>query len=596
MFAAVTALTVLQERDRMYRAARDDARRNVARNIAAISTGLWNYDTAALNATLLALTQSGSIVRAEVRDLNRQVAEIAREDKSSKRESVWEVPVMGPDNSKQIGTLKIAESYSEVRDLLAGSLATVLVAELTKIVGLAALLFVIIYSLITRHLNGLARDVSNLVPGKPLAQIALRRTKVRHDELDTLVDSINRFRNERAEVESALLRDIAERKRVEAALTKTEGDLSEALQIARLAYWQYDSAPGQFIFNDQYYSLHRTSAAHMGGYRIKANDVFQKLIQPEDALAFAAYIWEALEAEQTVRPGQFDVRILCADGDTRSMLVSCRVEPGGAGEAVRLMGTMQDITERKRARDALRAAQSELARVTRLTTVGQMAASIAHEINQPLGAIVANGNAGLRFLRSKTPDLAEAQEALVHVVREGHRASEVIAGIRAMFKKGSQESTPLDVNQVIREVLALVQGELQNQSVSLQTELTEELPPVSAVRVQLQQVILNLLTNAIEAMASKDFYARLLRVTSQRREHHDVLITVEDSGPGIDPKNADHIFDLFFTTKSHGMGMGLSICRSIVEAHGGRLSVLPGIDGGSAFQISLPNAESVRAR
>jgi C4-dicarboxylate-specific signal transduction histidine kinase len=346
--------------------------------------------------------------------------------------------------------------------------------------------------------------------------------------------------------------------------------------------------------NDQYYSLHRTSVGQMGGYRVQADDFFRRLVHDEDASAFAACIQEAVQAAHPGRLSQTETRIHCADGDTRLVLVRCKVEAGGAaGEAVRLIGTIQDITERRRAQDALRATQSELARVTRLTTVGQMAASIAHEINQPLGAIVANGNAALRFLRNKTPDLVEVGEALRQIVSEGHRASEVIGSIRAMFKKDSQGKASFDVNQVVREVLALVHGELRNQRVSVQTELTDQLQPVSGVRVQLQQVILNLLTNAVEAMGSANGRARLLRVTTQRREPHDVLITVQDSGPGIDPKDMDHIFDPFFTTKSHGMGMGLSICRSIIEAHDGRLWVSPGADGGSVFQIALPAGESV---
>jgi signal transduction histidine kinase len=184
------------------------------------------------------------------------------------------------------------------------------------------------------------------------------------------------------------------------------------------------------------------------------------------------------------------------------------------------------------------------------------------------------------------------QEALAQIVGEGHRASQVIGSIRAIFKKDSQLKVRLDVNRIIHEVLALVRGELQSQRVQVQTDLAEQLPKVSGVHVQLQQVILNLLTNAIEAMASINGQARVLRVSSARREPHDVLITVEDTGPGIDPKNMDHIFDSFFTTKSQGMGMGLSICRSIIEAHEGRLFVSPGAGGGTAFQIALPADEA----
>jgi signal transduction histidine kinase len=247
--------------------------------------------------------------------------------------------------------------------------------------------------------------------------------------------------------------------------------------------------------------------------------------------------------------------------------------------------------ERKRAQDALQAAQAELARATRFTAMGQMAASIAHEINQPLAAIVANGNAALRWLANTMPDLDEARAALKRIVNDGHRASEVIGGIRAMFKKDSQEKASLDVNQLIREVLVLVHAEFQSQRVSVDTELMEDLPQVLADRVQLQQVIMNLIMNAVEAMGSITNRARVLRVKSEVNESHDVLMTVEDSGTGIDPRDINRIFDAFFTTKSHGLGMGLSICRSIIEAHNGRLWASPGIHHGSVFHLALPTGE-----
>ena len=247
--------------------------------------------------------------------------------------------------------------------------------------------------------------------------------------------------------------------------------------------------------------------------------------------------------------------------------------------------------ERKRAQDALLAAQAELARATSFTAMGQMAASIAHDINQPLAAIVANGNAGLRWLAHTTPDLDEARAALQRIVNEGHRASQVIGSIRAMFKKGDQEKAVLDANELIREVLALLDGEIHMQRVSVHTELIEQLPRVLGNREQLQQVILNLITNAVEAMGSVTNRARVLRVKSKLHESGGVLIAVEDSGLGIDPKDIDRIFEAFFTTKSHGMGMGLSICRSIIEAHHGRLWVSPGLHHGSIFHVVLPPRE-----
>jgi signal transduction histidine kinase len=232
--------------------------------------------------------------------------------------------------------------------------------------------------------------------------------------------------------------------------------------------------------------------------------------------------------------------------------------------------------------------QAELARVQRSTIMGEITASIAHEINQPLTAIVANANSGLRWLTNKSPDLAEAQSALRRIVADGHRASEVIASIRGMFRSGRRANAYYDVNALIREVLALVTGELKTNKVETQLELGEDIPKILADRVQLQQVVLNLMMNAIEAMGSVENGARVLGVNSELRDGRDILITVKDSGPGIEPANLDRIFDRFFTTKSNGMGMGLSICRSIVEAHNGRLWAEPDVRPGSVFRISLP--------
>jgi C4-dicarboxylate-specific signal transduction histidine kinase len=224
----------------------------------------------------------------------------------------------------------------------------------------------------------------------------------------------------------------------------------------------------------------------------------------------------------------------------------------------------------------------------RMTAASQVAASIAHEINQPLAAIVANGSAALRWLARSTPSLDEARASLEFIVKDAHHAGEVIGGIRSMFKKDGQAEAPLDVNQLIREVLALLQGEIRSQQVSIRSELAEELPPVPAHQAQLQQVVVNLVMNAVDAMSTVANRVRSLRVKTEMQESDYLLITVEDSGTGIDAENIDRIFDAFYTTKSHGMGMGLSICRSVVEGHGGRLSVSPAQPHGSIFRVSLP--------
>jgi signal transduction histidine kinase len=254
-----------------------------------------------------------------------------------------------------------------------------------------------------------------------------------------------------------------------------------------------------------------------------------------------------------------------------------------------------DITDRKRAEERLRAseqrfldAQIELAHVTRITTLGELAASIAHEVNQPLAAVVANAEASLRWLDRNTPDLDAARRSIEWTIDDGNRASEVIRRVRALVNKTEIEKLPLDINDVAREVISLVQRELVSNQVSLQMELAPALPRILGDRVQLQQVIINLVTNGIEAMQSVTDRPRELAIRSREDEPRQVLLSVTDCGVGISAEDADRLFTAFFTTKSVGMGMGLSICRSIMEAHGGRLWATANLPHGATFQFILP--------
>jgi putative pyrimidine permease RutG len=271
---------------------------------------------------------------------------------------------------------------------------------------------------------------------------------------------------------------------------------------------------------------------------------------------------------------------------------------GGIGTATfgaiilnQLLGARAREAARSRSGSAW-ATHAELARVAQQTTMEEAAASIAHEIKQPLTAIIMHGNAGTRWLTNVPPGIDEAMAALKHIVADGHRATQVIDSMRAMFRKDVRERAEFDLNEVVRDVVALLREELDAHDVSVRMELAENLPHVFGDRVQLQQVVLNLVTNAIEAMSAVRERARVLQVTTITEDPDHIVMSVSDSGTGIDPKNARHIFDPFFTTKLRGMGMGLSICRSIVETHGGRLWVSPGAAHGSVFHVRLPSAAS----
>jgi signal transduction histidine kinase len=268
---------------------------------------------------------------------------------------------------------------------------------------------------------------------------------------------------------------------------------------------------------------------------------------------------------------------------------SLRAEHGGQDEIGRLTVAFNDmLAELAAARMREATERAEFARVARLTAAGEMAASIAHEVNQPLAAIVTSGSAGLRWLANATPDFNKVQAALQRIVRDGLRAGEIIGGIRAMFKKDAQERVSLDMGGLVADVVMLLDSELRSEQIAVQLEREREVPGVLANRVQLQQVLLNLITNAIDGMRSRGDRPRLLRIGVEASGADGVLVRVEDTGSGIDPEVRERIFDPFFTTKAGGMGLGLSICRSIVEAHGGRLWASASAPRGATFQFTLP--------
>jgi signal transduction histidine kinase len=254
----------------------------------------------------------------------------------------------------------------------------------------------------------------------------------------------------------------------------------------------------------------------------------------------------------------------------------------------------KEIMERKRAEKelreseaSLREAQTELAHVTRVTTMGELAASIAHEVNQPLAGIVTNGNASLRWLSGPLPNLDEAREAIQRIIRDGSRAGQVVARIRALSQKTRAARESVDMNEAIEEIVVLIGGELQRNQIVLQMDLAADLPSVVGDRVQLQQVVMNLIMNGVEAMRSVPEHERNLLVRTEGRESDEVRVSLQDSGTGIDPETQEEIFDAFYTTKPGGLGMGLAISRSIVETHGGRLWVMRNQGPGSTFCFTL---------
>ena len=277
---------------------------------------------------------------------------------------------------------------------------------------------------------------------------------------------------------------------------------------------------------------------------------------------------ETLDAHLPFR--DFELARRAPDGSKRYVSVSGLPVFDDTWRFVGYRGVGRHITERRLAEEASRAMQAELAHVNRITTMGQLTASIAHEVNQPIAATVTNAEAALRWLGAQPPNLGEVRDCLARIVEDGKRAGNVIGGIRALINKVPPRKDRFDLNEAVLEMVTLTRSEVLTHGILLQTELAPGLPRVDGDRTQLQQVILNLILNATEAMSGTDEGTRELRISTER-EAGGVLVTVRDSGPGLDPADTERVFTAFYTTKPKGMGMGLAICRSMVEAHGGRM-------------------------
>ncbi len=302
--------------------------------------------------------------------------------------------------------------------------------------------------------------------------------------------------------------------------------------------------------------------------------------------------WERLESEYQTRflagsTYETEARLRGGDGKYRWFLFHVNPLQDEQGRIKRWYVAAADIEDRKRGEEALSQAQADLTHVNRVTTMGELTASLAHEVNQPITAAITNANTCLRWLARDYPDLEEAREAASRIVKDATRAAEVIGRIRLLFKKGTPERELVDLNEVIREMAVLLRGESTRYSISVRTELAEDLPQLVGDRVQLQQVLMNLMINGIDAMKDVEGTRELI-IKSQVGENEQVLVSVSDTGVGLPSQHAGQIFDAFFTTKSHGTGMGLRISRSIVESHGGRLWAADNSPAGASFYFTLP--------
>ena len=316
-------------------------------------------------------------------------------------------------------------------------------------------------------------------------------------------------------------------------------------------------------------------------------EAWMTAVHPEDREMAAKSFWEGVHSGQGFA---METRSLRAqDGTYRWHLHQAVVLRDSEGKVLKFVGTTTDIDDQKRAEEALRQAQGDLARINRVTTMGELTASLAHELSQPISGAMTNANVCLRKLGSDKPDLDEVRAAVTRIARDAQRAAEIIGRIRSQFEKGSVNRETLDVNEIIRETVALLRDEAMRYNISVRTELAADLPQIVGDRVQLQQVAMNLIVNSIEAMKDVDGIREMV-IKSQRAENEQILVSVSDTGIGFPPQLAEQIFDPFFTTKPHGTGMGLRISRSIIESHGGRLWAVGSPGRGATFHLNLPAA------
>jgi PAS domain S-box-containing protein len=463
-----------------------------------------------------------------------------------------------------LGTLVVEATFDGVYRRLLDTAAAILVSQAIKTFVVSFFILLIVHRLITRHLVAIAMSLRKYDLRGSQKPLRLQRRAPRvGDELDQLVAAFDQMyaRLQVAYADLQLQVGLLQRLPVSAWTLAPDGTPDFVNQV----WLEFSGQNLDFVRSDP--------------------EAWMTAIHPEDREAALKVFWDG------VRSGQgfsFETRNLRAhDGIYRWHLQQAVVLRDAERGVLKFVGTSTEIDDQKRAEEALRQAQSELARINRVTTMGELAASLAHEVNQPISGAIINANVSLRKLEQNEPDLDGVRAAVTRMLRDTQRAADVIDRIRSQFKRTAVSQEVLDLNEIIQETVSILRDEVVRHNISIRRELADSLPPMIGDRVQLQQVIMNLIVNGIEAMKDADG-TRDVVLKSQRTEDGQILVSVSDTGVGFPPEMAERLFAPFFTTKPDGTGMGLRICRSIIESHGGRLWAVGTPGRGATFQFSLP--------
>ena len=387
---------------------------------------------------------------------------------------------------------------------------------------------------------------------------------------------------------TAFIRDISEQKRAEESLHRTHSYLAQAERLARIGTFAWEVPEKKALYlSEEWYRIYGFDPRD----GVPTWEQFVQRIHPEDRPRL-----QAASARAIAEKSDYDVefRILVPRSPVKFLHAVGEPVLGSSGELLQFVGVVMDVTDMRRVeeeRERLHRVQADLAHINRISTMGELTASLAHEIKQPIGAAVTNAEACLRLLNRDQPDVLEAREAAQEMVKDARRAADIIDRVRTLYQKGSSQLDEVDVNEVIAEIVAMMQNDAKRKSITIRTDFAENLPKITADRVQIQQVLMNLMLNGIEAMQGT---SGELAVKSQA-DGGQLLISVSDTGVGLPASNAEQIFDPFFTTKPQGTGLGLAITRSIVEAHGGRIWAAPNSGPGTAFHLRLPIRGTVAA-